>query len=72
MGRAPPDNDALDKDQDLQRMELALLESGGIRIELQLQARRALQAAGLPITRAAVTRGAYDLLAKRDNASGAA
>ena len=67
-----PESNPRDHDRDLESMELALLESGGIRIELQLQARRALQSAGLPITRAAVTRGAYDLLAKSGNATGAA
>ena len=59
----------------LRTMEAALLEAGGIRIELQLQARRALEAAGLPITRDAVTRGAYQLLVQRsepDDTTGAA
>ena len=51
--------------EDLRAMELALLECDGVRIELQLQARRALAAAGLPITRDAVTRGAYELLIQR-------
>lgn len=60
---------------DLRAMEAALLEAGGIRIELQLQARRALEAAGLRITRHAVTRGAYQLLVQRsepDDTTGAA
>ena len=52
-------------------MELALLECDGVRVELQLQARRALLEAGLPITRDAVTRGAYQLLIQR-GAAGAA
>ena len=69
---APDDGDA----EGLRAMEAALLESDGIRIELQLQARRALQAAGLPITRDAVTRGAYHLLVQRsepdDTTTGAA
>ena len=68
--------DTLDADaEDLRTMEAALLESDGIRIELQLQARRALEAAGLPITRDAVTRGAYQLLVQRsepDDTTGAA
>ena len=51
--------------EDLRAMELALLECDGVRIELQLQARRALAEAGLPITRDAVTRGAYQLLIQR-------
>jgi hypothetical protein len=61
--------------EELQAMEAALLESGGIRIELQHQARRALEAEGLPITRDAVTRGAYQLLLERsrtDDTTGAA
>jgi hypothetical protein len=61
--------------EELRTMEAALLESGGIRIELQHQARRALEAAGLPITRDAVTRGAYQLLVERsetDKTTGAA
>jgi hypothetical protein len=61
--------------EELRAMEAALLESGGIRIELQHQARRALEAAGLPVTRDAVTRGAYQLLVERsrpDDTTGAA
>ncbi|MFZ5848870.1 MAG: hypothetical protein ACOYX5_15970 [Actinomycetota bacterium] len=71
---APPEVTRGDLDQ-LRTMEAALLESGGIRIELQRQARRALEAAGLPITRDAVTRGAYQLLLARggtDDTTGAA
>ena len=41
---------------DLRKMEDALVEVGGARIQLQTQARYNLRAAGLPITRAAVTR----------------
>lgn len=48
--------------EELLEMEEALLEAGGARIQLQNQARNSLQAAGLPITRAAVTRAAFDLL----------
>lgn len=69
-----PDTDDGDA-EDLRTMEAALLESDGVRIELQLQARRALEAAGLPITRDAVTRGAYQLLVQRsepDDTTGAA
>jgi hypothetical protein len=61
--------------EELRTMEAALLESGGVRIEFQHQARRALEAAGLPITREAVTRGAYQLLVERsglDDTTGAA
>jgi hypothetical protein len=47
---------------DLRAMELALLEAGGVRIELQTRARRALEEAGVPVTRNAVIRGAYRLL----------
>ena len=67
--------DTVDDAEALHVMEAALLEAGGIRIELQLQARRALEAAGLPITREAVTRGAHQLLVKRsepDDSTGAA
>jgi len=71
-----PDSDRADNDvEDLRAMEAVLLEAGGARIQLQLQARRALQAAGLPITRDAVTRGAYQLLINRgesDDTTGAA
>lgn len=64
-----------DDTQTLRAMEVELLEAGGVRIELQIQARRALQAAGLPVTRDAVTRGAHQLLAARsepDDTTGAA
>ena len=59
-------------DEDLREMEEALLEAGGARIPLQLQARNQLRAAGLPITRAAVTRAAFDLLAQSAGDPGAA
>jgi hypothetical protein len=60
-------DDASDPDAvDLRAMELALLEAGGVRIELQTRARRALEEAGLPVTRNAVIRGAYRLLADHD------
>jgi hypothetical protein len=58
-------NTSLGDLETLRTMEAALLESGGIRIELQHQTRRALETAGLPITRDAVTRGAYQLLLER-------
>jgi hypothetical protein len=51
---------------DLRAMELALLEAGGVRIELQTRARRALEEAGIPVTRNAVIRGAYRLLLDRE------
>jgi hypothetical protein len=51
---------------DLRAMELALLEAGGVRIELQTRARRTLEEAGVPVTRNAVIRGAYRLLADHD------
>jgi hypothetical protein len=62
---------------DLRAMELALLEAGGVRIELQVRARRALEQAGIPVTRSAVIRGAYRLFADHDatahsNSTGAA
>jgi hypothetical protein len=61
--------------EELRTMEAALLESGGARVELQHQARRALETAGLPVTREAVTRRAYQLLVERretDDTTGAA
>lgn len=60
----PAADDAGDGEE-LRAMELALLECDGVRVELQLQARRALVEAGLPITRDAVTRGAYELMIQR-------
>jgi hypothetical protein len=51
---------------DLRAMELALLEAGGVRIDLQTRARRTLEEAGVPVTRNAVIRGAYRLLADHD------
>ena len=51
-------------------MEEALLEAGGARI--QIQARNNLRAARLPITRAAVTRSAFDLLTRATDDPGAA
>ena len=59
-------------DEDLREMEEALLEAGGERIQLQTQARGRLRAAGLPITRAAVTRAAFDLLTQAAGGPGAA
>ena len=43
-------------------MEQALTEAGGARVRLQNQARTELTAQGLPVTRAAVTRRAHELL----------
>ena len=57
---------------DLDAMAQALLEADGVRVQLQLQARRELEARGLPVTRAAVIRGAYRLLTEPDPGSGAA
>ena len=57
---------------DLRGMEEALLEAGGARIQLQTQARGRLRAAGLPITRAAVTRAAFDLLTQAAGGPGGA
>jgi hypothetical protein len=51
---------------DLRAMELALLEAGGVRIELQIRARRTLEEAGVPVSRNAVVRGAYRLLLDRE------
>jgi hypothetical protein len=69
----PPETSLGDLEE-LRTMEAALLESGGVRIEFQHEARRALETAGLPITREAVTRGAYQLLVERGgrDATGAA
>ena len=53
-------------------MEEALLESGGARIQLQIQARDNLRAARLPNIRAAATRAAFDLLTQATDDSGAA
>jgi hypothetical protein len=44
------------------RMARALLEVGWLRVELQIKGRQQLQAEGSPITRAAVTQRAYQLL----------
>ena len=57
-----PDADGVN----LRAMEVALLEAGGMRIELQMRARRALEETGIPLTRNAVIRGAYRLLLDRD------
>lgn len=57
---------------DLDAMAQALLEADGVRVQLQLQARRDLEARGLPVTRSAVIRGAYRLLTDPDAGSGAA
>jgi hypothetical protein len=54
---------------DLRTMELALLEAGGVRIEMQTRARRTLEDAGIPVTRSAVIRGAYRLLLDREAAT---
>ena len=59
-------------DEDLREMEEALLEAGGERILLQAKARNQLRAAGLPITRSAVTRGAFELLTQTMKDPGAA
>lgn len=59
-------------DEDLDEMEAALLEAGGARIQLQTQARNNLLAARLPVTRAAVTRAAFDLLTQATDDPGAA
>lgn len=59
-------------DEDLHAMEEALLEAGGARIQLQIRARDNLCAARLPITRAAVTRAAFDLLTQATDDPGAA
>ena len=59
-------------DEDLRAMEEALLEAGGARIQLQIQARNNLRAARLPITRSAVTRTAFDLLTQATDDPGAA
>ena len=58
-------------EEDLRDMEQALLEAGGARIQLQIHARNNLRAAGLPVTRAAVTRAAFDLLTRATHAPGA-
>lgn len=57
---------------DLRAMETALLEAGGVRIELQTHARRELETAGLPVTREAVVRRAYRLLTEPGDSPGAA
>ena len=60
---------------ELNAMTLALVEAGGVRVDLQMRARRDLEAQGLPVTRAAVIRGAYTLLEQHrrtGSASGAA
>jgi hypothetical protein len=61
-------NDTEPNGVDLRTMEVALLEAGGVRIELQTRARRALEEAGTPVTRNAVIRGAYRLLLDREAA----
>ena len=60
------------EDPDLDAMAQALLEADGIRVQLQLQARRDLEARGMPVTRTAVIHGAYRLLRERDPGFGAA
>ena len=59
-------------DENLREMEGALVEAGGERIRLQTLARDQLRAAGLPITRAAVTRAAFDLLTQSASNPGTA
>ena len=51
-----------DADETTATMEQALTEAGGARVRLQNQARTELTTRGLPVTRAAVTRRAYELL----------
>jgi hypothetical protein len=63
-----PTDGGIDPDE-LAAMEAALLEAGGARIELQKRARRDLEAAGMPLTRAAVTARAYDLLTAETGAA---
>lgn len=69
-----PAPDTAERDE-LDAMTLALVEAGGVRIDLQMRVRRDLEAQGLPVTRAAVIRGAYTLLEQHrrtGSASGAA
>lgn len=54
---------------DLRDMERALLEAGGVRIELQMQVRRALEEAGVRVTRAAVILSTNRLLLDRQTKS---
>lgn len=51
---------------DLLGRDQAFLEAGGVRIELQMQARRALEETGVQAPRDAVIRGAYRSLLNRD------
>ena len=58
--------------EDLAAMERALLEAGGARVDLQVQARRELERQGMPVTRAGVIRGAFHLLTQPSKKGGAA
>lgn len=57
---------------DIAAMERALLEAGGARVDLQVQARRELERQGMPVTRAGVIRGAFRLLNERSEKGGVA
>ena len=59
-------------DGDIAAMEQALLEAGGARVDLQVQARRDLERQGMPVTRVGVIRGAFRLLNERSETGGAA
>lgn len=65
----PPAAATTSETANLDAIAAALLEAGGLRVELQIQARRALEEQGLPVTRAAVLRGAYELLTEQDGAA---
>lgn len=66
----PTTQEALDANgTDLRAMEEALLQAGGVRIDLQLQTRRALEEAGIPVIGNAVVRGAHRLLRDHDTAT---
>ena len=54
---------------ELGAMDQALAETGGARIALQQQARKELKADGVPVTRDAVTRRAYELLTEQTGAA---
>jgi hypothetical protein len=63
----PTQSEAMERNGgDLRAMEPALLEAGSVRIELQVRAHRALEQAGITVTRNAVVRGAHRLLLDRD------
>ena len=59
-------------DGDIAAMEQALLEAGGARVVLQVQARRELERQGMPVTRVGVIRGAFRLLTESSEKGGAA